>query len=708
VIPEPNPTLARLAYNLRWAWHTPTANLFRSLAPEVWDNTTNPLAVVKAINQTPAVLAARADLLAGLGAALDEYLSPQSLTQPTPRVAYFSAEFAIAECLPLYSGGLGVLAGDHLKAASDLGVPMIGIGLLYRYGYFRQTIDAAGRQREVYDRLDTESVPLLPVMAADGVPLEIGVPFPGRTVVARAWLARVGRVPLYLLDTDVPRNREDDRWITGHLYGGDSDTRLRQEIVLGIGGARLIEALRRLGLEVAPEVYHLNEGHSAFVAIERAAQRMRSDADGDFFGAYAQVAQTTAFTTHTPVAAGNDTFSAELIEAYLSDYREQLGLTSDEFMSLGRRDPNGRTENFSMTVLALRSAQVRNAVSKQHGMVSRQLWGDIGVGVGNTPPRIGMDSITNGVHTATWTGPQMSRLLDRYLGPWRKYPHRASTWSRILVADARELWGARKAQRERLLQYVESATHAAGEPDRHLVEQDPLVIGFARRFATYKRAGLLLREPHRLDSLLTNLSRPVLLVFAGKAHPHDEPGKLLIQRIVEASREGMFGGQIVFLPDYSIELGRVLVQGSDLWLNTPRRPIEASGTSGMKATLNGALNVSELDGWWDEAYVPGLGWALGNGIPDEVSGEARDQAEASQLMDLLESDIVPLFFTRDVDGIPSEWLTRIQRSMAVFAATFSAHRMVNEYADRVYRPLARSCGAALPSIDMSLIERSAA
>jgi starch phosphorylase len=601
-----------------------------------------------------------------------------------------------------------VLAGDHLKAASDLGVPMIGIGLLYRYGYFRQTIDVDGRQREVYDRLDTESVPLWPVEAADGVPLEIGVQFPGRTVVARVWLARVGRVPLYLLDTDVPRNRQDDRWITGHLYGGDSDTRLRQEIVLGIGGARLIEALRRLGLEVAPEVYHLNEGHSAFVAIERAAQRMRSNADDDFFRAYRHVAQTTAFTTHTPVAAGNDTFSAELIEAYLSDYREQLGLTSDEFMSLGRRDPNGRTENFSMTVLALRSAQARNAVSKQHGMVSRQLWGGIGVGVGNTRPHIGMDSITNGVHTATWTGPHMSRVLDRYLGPWwRKYPHQASTWSRILGADARELWGARNAQRERLLQYVQSATRGTREPDQCLGEQDPLVIGFARRFATYKRAGLLLRHPHRLASLLTNPSRPVLLVFAGKAHPQDEPGKLLIQGIVEASRESMFGGHIVFLPNYSIELARLLVQGSDLWLNTPRRPMEASGTSGMKATLNGALNLSELDGWWDEAYVPGLGWALGNGIPDEVAGEARDLAEASQLMDLLESDIVPLFFTRDADGIPSEWLRRIQRSIAMFAPTFSAHRMVNQYVERIYRPLARP-DVALASPDVSCMERPAA
>jgi starch phosphorylase len=709
VLSEPNPILARLAYNLRWAWHAPTANLLRSLAPEVWDTTHNPVAVMQVVGQSPDLLAARANLLAGLGAALDQYLNPPALAQPAPRVAYFSAEFAVADCLPIYSGGLGVLAGDHLKAASDLGLPVIGVGLLYRYGYFRQTIEAGGRQREIYERLDTESVPLAPVLAADRVPLEVGVPFPGRTVVARVWLARVGRVPLYLLDTDVPRNRQDDRWITGHLYGGDADTRLRQEMVLGIGGARLIEALRRLGLEVAPEVYHLNEGHSAFVAIERAAERMRSTGEGDFLRAYRQVAETTAFTTHTPVAAGNDTFSTELIEAYLGDYRQQLGLRSDEFMALGRRDPHDQTQDFSMTVLGLRSAHARNAVSHLHGTVSRRLWGGIGVGVGDAPPRIEMDAITNGVHTATWTGPEMSRVFDQYLGPWwRRYPHSGLTWARADVVDAHALWAARNAQRERLLRHIEPSPPQGGGVDTSLLEQHPLVIGFARRFATYKRAGLLLRQPDRLASLLTDPARPVVLIFAGKAHPRDEPGKLLVQRVVEASREPRFGGHIVFLPNHDLELERLLVQGSDLWLNTPRRPMEASGTSGMKATLNGALNVSELDGWWDEAYVPGLGWALGQGLSDDLSEQARDEAEAAQLMDLLESDIVPLFFTRTAQGFPSEWLKRVQRSMAAFAATFSAHRMVNEYTERIYRPLARDRAVELGRADASRMDRLAA
>jgi len=683
--------LARLAFNLHWAWHAPTSNFFRSLAPEVWDATHNPVAVMHVAQQSPSLLTERADVIAGLGAALDEYLTAPPIVQHTPRIAYFCAEFAIAECLPIYSGGLGVLAGDHLKAASDLGVPMLGIGLLYRYGYFRQTIDASGRQREAYDRLAVESLPLVPVQAAEGVPLEIGVPVAGRTVRARAWLAQVGRVRLYLLDTDVPMNREDDRWITGHLYGGDADTRLRQEIVLGIGGARLIEALRRLGVEVAPEVYHLNEGHSAFVALERAAERARMNSDDDFFRVHKDVAQTTAFTTHTPVAAGNDTFSADLIEAYLSDYRHELRLTHDEFMSLGRRDPYDQSADFSMTVFALRSAQARNAVSQLHETVTRRLWSGVGVGLANTPARIEMDAITNGVHTVTWAGPEMSTLLDRWLGSWwRKYPHRASTWAHILDADARALWGARNAQRERLLQYL-SAFET--EPSSHGVGVSPLVVGFARRFATYKRAGLLLRRPERFAALLADPSRPVLFVFAGKAHPHDEPGKLIIQRIVEAARDPIFGGRIVFLPDYNVELARLLVQGSDVWLNTPRRPMEASGTSGMKATLNGALNVSELDGWWNEAYVPGLGWAVGSGVPGDMPEDVRDEVEASQLMDLLEREITPLFFTRNEERVPVEWLKRVQRSIAVFASTFSAHRMVNKYVEHIYQPLARSAAA---------------
>jgi starch phosphorylase len=702
VISQSTPILERLAYNFRWAWHAPTADLFRRIAPDVWESTHTPVAVLRAVREAPEVLDTHAERLAALGSDLGDYLNRPPRALGIPRVAYFSAEFAIAECLPIYSGGLGVLAGDHLKAASDLGVPMLGVGLLYRYGYFRQRIDAAGRQREVYDRLDTDTVPLQPVFAADGIPLEVGVPFPGRTVVARVWLAQVGRVPLYLLDTDVARNREDDRWITGHLYGGDKDTRLRQEIVLGIGGARLIHALRLLGLEVAPEVYHLNEGHSAFVALERAAERMRSMAVGDFSVAHEQVAESMTFTTHTPVAAGHDAFPAELIEAYLGPYRQELGLSRDQLMALGRRDATNPEEEFSMTVLALRSAHARNAVSQLHARVSRELWGGISIGTRNTRPRVALAAITNGVHSATWAGPEMSSLFDRSIGPaWRSAPQAASVWARMAAVEPSALWAARTAQRDRLLERVEAALSRDGLPERDFTSERPLVIGFARRFATYKRAGMLLEESERLARLLTTAARPVVFIFAGKAHPHDEAGKLLVQRIVEASHDARFGGRIVFLADYDVELARLLVQGSDVWLNTPRRPMEASGTSGMKALLNGALNVSELDGWWDEAYTPGLGWALGQGIAADTSDDVRDRTEAAQLMDLLESEIVPLFYERDAPGVPRAWLERVGRSIEQLAATFSANRMLIEYAQHIYRPLAHRSVRPLPLGDRS-------
>jgi starch phosphorylase len=615
---------------------------------------------------------------------LDEYLSRVPSSARSPRLAYFSAEFALAECLPIYSGGLGILAGDHLKAASDLGLGVVGVALMYRHGYFRQTIDANGGQRESYDHLDPEQLPLRHVLVSDGVPLEIGVPLADRVVRARAWRAQVGRVPLYLLDTDIACNREDDRWITGHLYGGDSDTRLRQEMVLGIGGMRLLEALRVLGIEPAVNLYHLNEGHAAFAALERTAERMRQSGEPDFFRAHQRVAQSVAFTTHTSVAAGHDAFHPELIEAYLGGYREQLGLSHDAFMSLGRRQASNDEEPFSMTVLALRSADARNGVSQLHAGVSRRAWSDVGTGVQNAEPRIRMDAITNGVHTATWAGPEMSRFLDRWTGgAWRERPQEPSAWSRLAQASPRELWDARGAQRARLLQELHTRVGCNVE----VTNENPMVIGFARRFATYKRAGLLLRHPSWLERLLRNDAQPLLLVFAGKAHPHDELGKQLVQRVIEASRDSRYSGRIVFVPNYDVELARLMVQGSDVWLNTPRRPMEASGTSGMKAALNGALNLSELDGWWDEAYSPEVGWALGEGLPAAISEDTRDEAEAAQLLELLETDIVPLFFDHNQDGIPVRWLARVSRSIELLAPSFSAHRMLDEYVERIYRRL---------------------
>lgn len=681
------PLLEDLAYNLRWSWDSPTLDLFQRLAPERWAKTHNPIAALKSAVNEPARLAEHAESILERHGDLEQYLHRPPHVKDVPRIAYFCAEFAITESLPIYSGGLGVLAGDHLKAASDLGLPLLGVGLLYRYGYFRQVIDDSGYQREAYDRLDTDAVALRPVLNAAGAPVIIDVPFPGRTVYARVWVAQVGRVPLYLLDTDLAENREDDRWITGHLYGGDQDTRIRQEIVLGIGGLRALRAI--LPADAQPDVMHMNEGHSAFLSLERARERLASGAAQNFDDALLQVAPHLAFTTHTPVAAGHDAFPADLIDAYFNGYRQQLGLSHEDLMLYGRRDPHATWERFSMTVLALRSAARRNGVSQLHGAVSKDMWGGVGLSLKDAPPAAEMESITNGVHTATWVGPEMSTLFEKQLGQdWRSLPDLPTNWNGCSSIDKSALWMARTQQRARLLERVDAMSRHEGLGGLHrdVTPERALVLGFARRFATYKRAGLVLTDPDRLVRLMDGGSRPLVIVFAGKAHPRDDPGKLLVQRIVQASRDERFKGRLVFLENYDVEIARLLVQGSDVWMNTPRRPQEASGTSGMKATLNGALHLSELDGWWDEAYAQGMGWALGENLPEELVGEMHDVAEARQLMDLLEFEVLPLFFDRDEQGVPTRWLDCVTSSIQQMAPRFSAQRMVREYADRFYKP----------------------
>ncbi len=683
------PLLEQLAYNLRWSWEPATRRLFEALGPEPWGRTHNPIAVLKSAASEPDRLAEHAESILERHSELEHYLGDDSNARGVPRIAYFCAEFGISESLPIYSGGLGVLAGDHLKAASDLKLPLVAVGLLYRYGYFRQVIDDTGYQREVYDRLDTDAVAVRPVQNAQGGPVVIEVPFPGRTVLARVWIAQVGRVPLYLLDTDLTENREDDRWITGHLYGGDQDTRIRQEIVLGIGGLRALRAV--LPPDAQPAVLHMNEGHSAFLSLELARELLASGAASTFDEAALQVAPHLAFTTHTPVPAGHDAFPSDLVKAYFNGYRQLLGLTHEEFMRRGHRDPDVPWERFSMTVLALRSAARRNGVSQLHGTISKQMWGGIGLTLSDAPPTVEMDSITNGIHTATWAGPEISAVFDRQLGTdWHAHPEMPIHWSGMPSVDLGALWSAKTAQRARLLERVDAMARHEGLRGLHpdVTPEKALVIGFARRFATYKRAGLVLTDPDRLERLMDGGDRPLVIVFAGKAHPRDDAGKLLVQRIVQASRDERFRGRLVFLENYDVEIARLLVQGSDVWMNTPRRPQEASGTSGMKAALNGALNLSELDGWWDEAYVPGVGWALGQGLPEELVGDAQDAAEAVQLMDLLEFDILPLFFDRDAAGRPHRWLENVSRSIQALAPRFSAHRMVREYADRLYTPAA--------------------
>lgn len=687
--------LQALAYNLRWSWDPSTVELFASLAPAAWDATHNPVAVLDAVKHDPAALTAHAPRILERHADLQSYLRQPARLAGAPWVAYLSAEFALAECLPIYSGGLGVLAGDHLKAASDLGLPLVGVGLLYRYGYFHQAIDQNGYQREQYDHLDTSRVPVTPVMGPDGTQTTIGVPFPGRTVLARVWQIQVGRVPLYLLDTELFENREDDRWITGHLYGGDQDTRIRQEIVLGVGGARLLRAV--LPPDQQPAVFHMNEGHSAFIALELARERLVAGTATSFGEGLRQGAASLVFTTHTPVAAGHDAFPSALMEAYFTDYRQELGLTHEDLMRIGRRDPDAGLERFSMTVLALRSADRRNAVSQLHGTVSQQMWSGVGLSLEELRPTVEMAAITNGVHTGTWVGPEMRALFDAQLGrAWRDAPDEHASWDAFPDVGLPLLWAARTAQRGRLLDRVDAAARAEGlgglAPD--VSAERALVLGFARRFATYKRAGLLLTDPDRLARLIGS-GRPVVIVFAGKAHPRDDPGKALLQRIVDATCDERFRGRIVFLENYDVEIARLLVQGSDVWLNNPRRPQEASGTSGMKAVLNGALHLSELDGWWDEAYRPDLGWALGAGIPQDLSGEAQDAAEGRQLIELLEGEVAPLFYDRDAAGRPVGWLRHVSESVRLLAPQFSAQRMAREYAEHFYIPAGEAVHGSL-------------
>lgn len=689
---DPRFQLAALAYNLRWSWDQGARAVFDAVAPEEWRRTSNPVAVLDAATRQPGRLAANAAAIAAAHADLQRYLAAPPRRPGVPSVAYCSAEFAIAECLPIYSGGLGVLAGDHLKSASDLGFPLVAIGLLYRYGYFTQTINEAGAQRERYEHLEPTRVPLRPQLDRSGTPLLVGVPFPGRTVWARIWVAQVGRVPLYLLDTEMEQNREDDGWITAHLYGGDQDTRLRQEMVLGIGGARLLRALG----EPRPRVVHMNEGHSSFIAMELARERIEDGHARTFDDALLQIAPHLAFTTHTPVAAGHDAFPSDLVEAYFAAYRQLYGIEHEQLMRMGRRDQNAAWERFSMTILALRASAYRNGVSQLHGIVSKEMWGGVGNGLSDVPPADEMDAVTNGIHTATWVGPDMSALFERTLGAaWRERPDDPAAWRAMEDADPGELWSARTAQRARLLDRVHQMSLREGlgglspeiQPDR------ALVLCFARRFATYKRAALLLEHPDRLARLLGgDPERPVALIFSGKAHPRDEPGKAVLQRVVNAARDPRFRGKLVFLENYDVQIARFMVQGADVWLNTPRRPLEASGTSGMKAVLNGAVHVSTLDGWWDEAYEPEIGWALGRGLSDALEPDARDRAEADELIDLLESQVVPAFFRRDDRGIPADWLHRSRASIARLSPRFSTHRMLLEYAERIYEPAGESSG----------------
>jgi starch phosphorylase len=693
--------LAAIAQNLWWTWNEDAVSIFREIDPVLWRQCAhNPIVLLQrtAISQ----LEARASQLALHGRInytyrrMQEYLQSKhtwgahhaSVLGARP-VAYFSAEFGLHESLPIYSGGLGILAGDHLKSASDLGIPLIGIGLYYGQGYFRQRLDDHGWQHEDYIDVDERQLPMQPAMHR-GVPVTVEIDTRTGPLLARVWRIDVGRNMLLLLDSNVDGNSPEDRQLTSRLYGGDSRVRIRQELLLGVGGAKVLEALG-----ISPGVIHLNEGHSAFAALELIRRRMEIEGI-EMNEALRRVAAQVVFTTHTPVPAGHDRFASHLVEEHLGPLRDALGLSYEGLLGFGRVNAHDPGEEFCMTVLALKSCRRANAVSSLHGHVSRSMWMPLYPGLREDHVPIG--HITNGVHVSTWLAPQMRQMYERHLGAdWSSRSTSPEMWNAIENVDDGEIWEAHQTLKSRLIDFTRrcAVTQAErrGEPSsvlsqlRRALSPDALTIGFARRFATYKRADLLVRDLEKIAALVNHPQMPVQVIFAGKAHPQDGPGKTVLQQIANLTRDSRFAGKVVFIEDYDINVGRHLVQGVDVWLNNPRRPLEACGTSGQKVLLNGALNLSVLDGWWAEAYDGLNGFAIGMG-ETHSSIEKHDARDASSLLTVLRDEVVPLYYDRDRDGLPRGWLARMKRAIRTLGGRFSADRMVMDYVLSSYIPAA--------------------
>jgi starch phosphorylase len=695
-LPEALAPLRELAMNLRWAWDESTRDLFRWVDPDAWDAgrhdpvrllaSTSPERLA-ALAGDPAFLRFQRSVVDDFHRYLDEPRWFQTRSGPLRRVAYFSPEFGIAEALPQYSGGLGILAGDHLKSASDLGVPLVGVGLFYRHGYFRQDLTVDGWQQERFPDQDPWAMPLT---LCEGV--RVRVELAGEPLEARVWRADVGRVPLYLLDADVEQNPPELRAVTDRLYGGDVEHRLRQEILLGIGGVR---ALEELGIDA--QVFHTNEGHAGFLGLER-MRRAIVEEGLTFAEAVEATRAASIFTTHTPVPAGIDRFPREMVERYFGGWAAACGVTIDDLMGLGLRpaeaDDEPADQRFNMAVMGLRLAGRSNAVSKLHGVVSREMFGDLWPGL--RPEEVPIGSVTNGVHGGTWVSADMADLLTREVLPdWDEAGPDA--WARLWDTPDDELWRVKEQARSRLVSFVRArvkgraveAGTASGDVAwaDDLLDPNVLTIGFARRFATYKRANLLLAQADRLQALLLDPERPVQFVFAGKAHPADDDGKAMIAQLVAYAHELGVRHRFVFLDDYDIAVARTLYQGSDIWLNTPRRPQEACGTSGMKAALNGTINCSILDGWWDELFDGENGWAIASAEARADLGE-RDRLEADSLFDLLEHQIVPLFHDRAPGGVPRRWLARVKADLVSLGPAVVASRMVRDYVTELYEPTA--------------------
>lgn len=691
-----------LASNLWWSWTPEVEHLFRDLEPVRWRQLDhNPVTLLKEF--TPERLFERATemvLFSRINQAfrrLKEYMSSRQTWGATHAgvlgarpVAYFSAEFGIHESLPIYSGGLGVLSGDHIKSASSLGVPLVAVGLFYAQGYFRQQLSTEGYQEEKYVDTMIENLPAKPALDASGEPIMVTIETRTGKLMAKVWKIQVGRVPLYLMDSNVEGNRPEDRTLTSRLYGGDERTRIRQELLLGVGG---VKALQTLG--ITPGVYHLNEGHSAFGPLEVIRHRMAEEGL-HFDDALREVAMQSVFTTHTPVPAGHDRFSPELVEEHLGPLRDQLGLSYEQFMSLGRVDPQNPTEPFCMTVIGLKLSRTANAVSQLHGHVSRRMWSHLWPW--RVESEIPIGHITNGVHSSSWLAEQMRNFYDRlFPANWMNSVGEPEIWQGIHKADPGELWEIHNTLKTMMLSFIRrrvvsqcrrrGESEAALEKARNVLDPTVLTIGFARRFATYKRANLLFSDLERVASLVNDPCRPMQIVFAGKAHPKDEPGKQLIQLIAQLRNDPRFTERVIFIEDYDINVCRHLVQGVDVWLNNPRRPLEASGTSGQKVVLNGGLNLSILDGWWAEAYDGANGFAIGRGS-HHINDAVTDQRDAAALFEVLENEVVPMYYKRDIDGLPREWIKRMINSIATLAWRFSSDRMVMDYARHGYVPAA--------------------
>jgi starch phosphorylase len=691
-----------ISQNLWWSWHPEVNNLFRDLDPIRWRQLDhNPVALLREF--TPERLEMRADelvLYSRINQAyrrLKEYLNSNKTWGNTHAgvlgampVAYFSAEFGLHESVPIYSGGLGVLSGDHIKSASDLGAPLVAIGLFYDQGYFKQHLDENGWQNEEYIDTRVKNMPMEPAVTPDGEPISVTIDTRSGSLQAKVWLMRVGRVNLYLLDCDVEGNGPEDRELTSRLYGGDTRTRIRQELVLGVGGVRALRALN-----ITPGAYHLNEGHSAFAALEVIRGRMEHEGLS-FDDALREVAHRTVFTTHTPVPAGHDRFDGEMVEEHLGPLRDQLGISFEQLMGLGRVEPQNEHESLCMTVLALKLSRRANAVSSLHGQVSRRMWAHLWPW--RVEEEIPIGHITNGVHVQSWLAWQMQQLYDRnFPAGWMDKMGEPNAWKSIHDVDPGELWETHHTLKNLLVTFVRRRLsrqcRRRGESDemieaaRNILDPSVLTIGFARRFATYKRADLLLAEVERFADLLNDPNRPIQLIFSGKAHPADEPGKQLIEKIANLRHDERFAGKVAFIEDYDINVGRHLTQGVDVWLNNPRRPLEASGTSGQKVVLNGGLNFSVLDGWWAEAYDGSNGFAIGQGT-SHVSDDINDQRDGEHLYHVLEQQVIPLFYERDLDGLPRRWIQMMMNSIGSLAGRFSAHRMVTDYVQSAYLPAA--------------------